>query len=730
MTYDHKLFVSLDLETYLIEPGILAPPIVCGSTARVIGDIVVGELLGRVHALSHARALLTDGSIIVGANIAYDFGCLARADASLVPLIFKAYEEHRVFDVQIAQALHAIAEGNLYLDPRTGEPLRSDSGRRGRYSLKKCVEFVLGREDAKVHDRWRKCYALLEGTPIEEWPADARQYPVDDAVNTLEAALAQVGHPVGLEKGCTPGPHRNIEDLPNQVEAHWAMHLGAMWGLRTDGDRVAALSRRVEAAHKTFLERFKDVGFFRDDGSKDTAAVKRAVVMAYCSGDKCPAPDCVGGKSLSVKTGNPINCRHCSGTGLDIRTAPRTPTGGVKADRDALVESGDPDLEAFGESEAEKVRTSYLPFLIQGITRPITLSPNILVASGRTSYDGMIQLLPHGNVAGDIASSVRPCFRARRGYVYCSVDYGALELCTFSQVCLWLLGRSQMAETINATGDPSALHTAFAAKLAGKSTEDMVLLVDTGDDNAKAHRQVAKFCNFALLGGMGAAKFCLLARKRSSGETVLPNGTKMPGVRFCVLIAGAERCGVEKVTEYKGRTYPPICKKCLEIAADLLRPMWFKQWTEVNPFFNWVKSRVGDEGMTAEMPCLATERVRGNCGFTDGANNMFQALASDGAKHALRMLTRECYLDRGSVLWGTRPIMFIHDEIVAEIPEARASLAGDRMSRVMIDAMREYVPDVTIKADPALARFWDKQMKTVRDERGQLQIWTPKEMAA
>ncbi len=705
MAFDLTKLVAFDTETHLIEPGILIPKLVCGSTASVVDSRVAGKLLSRRDALSHVGELLAGDAVIVGANIAFDMAVVSKADPALLSLVFKAYEEGRVFDIQIAQALHAIAEGNLFLDPRTGEPFRTKSGRRGRYSLERCVDLVLGRENAKENDRWRLAYALLEDIPMEEWPEDAKQYPIDDAVNTLEVAIAQLK---GGGPGCTPGPHRNGEDLVNQVEAAFALHLGAAWGLRSDGNSVETLRERCDDAHKTFVERFKGLGFFRPDGSKDTARVKRAVVAVYGNGSKCLSTDCVGGKTLSPKSGNAVNCKDCSGTGLDISSSPRTPTGGVCADRDSLVESGDPDLEALGESEAEKVRTSIIPFLEQGVERPITLSPNVLVSSGRVSYDGVVMLLPKGVTKGDIASQTRSTFRARQGYVYCSVDYGALELCSFSQVCLWLLGRSQMAETINATSDPGMLHTAFAGRLAGKSTEEMIMALKAGDSNAAAYRQVGKFANFALLGGMGAAKFCLLARKRSSGLTPMPDGSKMPGVRFCVLIGGKDRCGVQKVSTFKGRDIPPTCVACLEIADEQLRPTWLKQWPEVYPYFNWVKSRVGDNGMTADMPCLGTHRVRGGCGFTDGTNNTFQALAADGAKNALRKLTRECYLKDDSPLYGTRPILFLHDEILAEIPERVASEAGQKMAESMVASMREYIPDVWIKAEPALMRRWYK----------------------
>lgn len=724
MSYSVDKLVSLDLETYAIEPGLLTPRIVCGSMAWPGKG---GALFTRDGILAGAEALLKGESIIVGANIAFDFGCLARENPKLLPLIFKAYEEDRVFDVQIAQALDAIYHGHLFLDPRTMDQLRNpETGKRGRYSLSTVVDLVLGRTDAKANDRWRTSYALLDGIPIESWPEDAQQYPVDDAVNTLECAIAQVK---GGGGGFTPGPHKNIEDQGNQAAAAFALQLGAIWGLRTDAAAVEHLRKRGAEAAQKFNEKFKKLGFIREDGTEDQAAVKRAVVKVYGSGAKCSA--CIDGKVLSEKSGKPINCKVCSGTGLDIEGVPRTKTGGVTANADCLIESGDDDLAAYGDAAFEKVNTTYLPFLEQGLVRPISLRPNVIVATGRASYDNPIQQLPKGVVKGDIASMVRPCFRARPGYVYCSVDFGALELCTLSQVCLWLLGHSYMADTINASGDPGFLHTAFAARLAGISPEEMAIRIKAKDENAMKYRQAAKAGNFGLPGGMGAARFVVSKRKKSEGTTKAPDGFEYDGIRFCILLDGAERCGEEKVTMWpldpaRARPTPPVCKRCVQCAEEL-RKNWFAQWPEIGPtwkpgtYFEWVTSRV-DQGLP--MPCLGTYRERGGCAFTEAANNAFQALASDGAKRALWRLTQECYGNRDSVLWGTRPVVFAHDEIIAELPEEKAYLAGPEMARVMIGGMRELVPDVTVKAEPALCAVWDKRMETVL-KNGKLVPWVP-----
>jgi hypothetical protein len=690
---------ALDLETDLIEPGILAPRIVCASIFWGEAHLKVGT-----QVVPAVRQLLREsGLVIAGANIAFDFGCLSAECPDLLPDIFAAYADGRIHDVQIAQALHAIAEGNLYLDPRTGRELMTvdpvtGKRKRGRYSLERCVDLVLGRGDAKRADRWRMSYALLRKIPVESWPPDAQEYPLDDVRNPREVALAQLN---GGGAGCTPGPHRNLEDLAAQCETAFCLHLGAMWGIRTDRERVEALRRRTEEAHGKFLEKFRALGFLDVDGDKDARAVKRAVILAYGVGGPCPA-GCAAGRTVSPKSGNPVWCPECSGTGLNPGAAPRTPAGGVCADRDALMESGDPDLVSLGDNEPEKIRDTYLPFLETGLDRPITLRPNILVSSGRTSYDGLIQLLPRD-------AGVRECIAARPGRVWCDVDFSAFELCTLAQFKILLFGSSSMADVINATGDPGSLHAALAAEMVGVPFEEMLEKIASKDPQAKKIRQASKLGNFGFPGGMGAPKFVFSQRRKSAGETKCPDGLIYPGNRFCVLLRGAERCGLEKVTEWKGRECPAaLCRACVEVVEYELRPAWFRRWWDMPRYFEWVKRRV--DIFDGEFPCLPTRRVRGGCGFTDGANGGFQALASDAAKLALRRLTRECYLDRSSVLYAakTRPVFFTHDSVTAEMDEDLAHLAGPRMAEVMVRAAAEIVTDVALKAEPALMRFLSK----------------------
>jgi DNA polymerase-1 len=735
---DPTLPRAFDSETYLIAPGNPAPPIVCGSWATEHG----AGILSADDVRAKLPGWIDKSEMLVGANIAFDFIVAANdeilARQGILDRIFAAYEEGRVYDVLIAQALGAIAEGNLFRDPRTGGPLKSPStGKQmARYSLEVCVDLTLGRIDAKVNDFYRLRYAILAPIPMADWPEEARVYPVDDARNTFEVAMAQAGGSTSPSGVVTKEPLRNLHGMRDQARAAFALALASAQGLRTDPARVATLEAKVNAAHAAVVQRFTGL-YLRDDGTEDQAAVKRAVATAYGATGKCRR--CGGtGKVKSAVSGNPVVCKAadvtelgddkvagCDGTGLDLTTAPtrpRTEKGGIKADRDTLMESGDEDLSDYGADELDKIRTTYIPTLKEAAKWPVNPRANVLLETLRTSYDGIWQTFTR-------AGGVRECFVPIQDpddpWCIVSIDYAAVELCTFAQCCIDMVGFSRMAEVINASGDPGSLHTAFAARMRGVDPDAMKALVKAKDKDAVGFRQAAKAANFGFPGGMGAPMLVLAKRKKSEGTTVTADGTTYSGIRFCVYMAGALRCGVEKVTEWKGRTLPPTCKACIQCAEDL-RKLWFQEWPEAKPYFDVVSHQVDNTG---EVTFIKSDIVRGAVSFTSGSNGYFQSRAASGAKHALWKITQECYTDRASPMFGARPYMFAHDETLSYHRIRTLHESAFRMAEVQRKAMEEWVPDVTISCEPAAMHYWSKDAATVYDENGRLKVWVPDEKA-
>lgn len=455
--------LTLDTETYRFYPGNMTPKIVCGSWAN---GTSAGILL-RDGILDLFEQTLNSSEEINGSHIAYDFGCVAAARPHLLPLIFKAYDENRVFDILVAEALYDIFYGQIFRDPNTHQPFE-------RYSQGMIEERLLGidRSAEKMGENtWRTRYNELDGVPFELWPPEARGYPVRDARFAHDSAVLQKQRP------------ENLHSVPEQVRAAWALHLASVWGIRTDPVTVEQVAAEIEAGHTAALARFAAIGFFRPDGSKDIAKIARAVALAYGGEGTCET--CNGsGKVPSAKTKKPVNCGTCGATGLNISSVPTTPTGRVLCDRDALQESGDEQLESFAEiGENEKWYSTYLPLIRLGAVVPINAETNVLVATGRCSYrKPNLQNLPR-------RGRIRETFVPRLGRVLYTVDYGGLELVTLAQTCLWWVGSSKMAEALNAGED---LHAKFGAAVLNVPFEEFMRRLEAKDKVAKNFRQMAK----------------------------------------------------------------------------------------------------------------------------------------------------------------------------------------------------------------------------------------------
>ena len=73
--------------------------------------------------------------------------------------------------------------------------------------------------------------------------------------------------------------------------------------------------------------------------------------------------------------------------------------------------------------------------------------------------------------------------------------------------------------------------------------------------------------------------------------------------------------------------------------------------------------------------------------FCSQHNTIFQGLAADGAKLAMWKLWRN----------GYRIVNFIHDEFLIELPiQDDYTEPAEEIKRLMIEGMREVVPDVRI----------------------------------
>lgn len=708
-------FVAVDSETFLIEPGILAPTLVCVSTAERVGTQVFDALYDHVDGVELVRQLLLDPNVtLIFHNGSFDLAVFCRENPALISLVFKALAQRRIRDTQTAEQLLMIKRGdmsyeNIEVENEDEDDLTGgDDADDGESSAWKRVKKNYGL--AALSERYRKVkldkgeddedggarmtYGPLRGVPIAQWPEKHVTYAKGDAVATLEIhELQRDGQP---ENMVSP-------DEGMQVAAAFALHLCAAWGVRTDADALDALETKLNRIQDGLGIRLLRSGLLRpkrEKGkiklSRNMKAIKDVVSAAYASrGLSVPMttpknPKAIPQVSTSKDTlegaarfsypedvkvddrsswlaGHTVKAKDREIPGLDLDDFLER----VKGD-DSHAQSLEP-LVAF--ANCQKILGTYVKPMWLGVTMPMNSRPNVLVETGRTSWGAMTLKRPEGKIKLGTnlqnfprMPGVRECVVARDGYLLCSVDYESIELRTLAQAILRIVGRSTLAARYQ--NDPNYdPHTSFAARMLGLTYAEAMKRKKAEDKEVKKHRQLAKCPNFGYPGGMGPAKLVVYAWKNY-------------GIKIS------------------------------EEEAKRLRDLWFAENPEMRDYFAHVTNIVDNGGTFRQ---IGSGRIRGQCMFCDGCNGYFQGLAADGGKCALFSVSAECYADPDSVLFGSRPVAFIHDEIIAEVPEALGHECAMRIVEIMEREMTRFVPDVPVKAAPALMRSWLKAAEAAYD---------------
>jgi hypothetical protein len=92
------------------------------------------------------------------------------------------------------------------------------------------------------------------------------------------------------------------------------------------------------------------------------------------------------------------------------------------------------------------------------------------------------------------------------------------------------------------------------------------------------------------------------------------------------------------------------------------------------------------------------------------------------AKNGLYEVAKHCYVQMpGSMLYGARPVGFIHDEILAEVHEEIAHEQAFEIADIMVREGNKLLPDVPVRCVPALSKRWCKDAEAVFDKDGRLQ---------
>lgn len=730
--------VAFDTETFLNTPGCPVPPGVCGQFATSEGESL--HLIG--DALEVLRGHLVEkNTVLTGAFTAYDMAVAGVERPDLLPAIFSKYDNMQVLDVLINQALDHVARGHIFKEP-DGSKMRGPGGEvKSRYGLELVAWQRLQRQ-AKLNDQYRLLYGELSKLPMEQWPPEAVQYPKDDVRNTYDVTAHQFEHAENMGPLVRVVPNKAPESWegvtvtwPGDSEptllthpglnayAGFCLYLMTTWGLRVDPVELSKLSQRVEAEHAFEVERFKKIGFIKthcgkhekfdptctkcatDNGKDNGAEIKRRIIRAYNPGRAdVPCAACEGTGAVPKPKGKGTNqCKACSATGLDPGASPTTEGGGVGADRDVCEQSGDDDLSDFKASTNKKLRQTYIPFLVDGVIYPIRVPANVLVATARTSFGkqdegdndtpGLLQTFPRKGGA-------RETIIAPEGWTMCSDDWNALEFGNLGQAQKWVCDYSPIVDAINEGKDP---HSILGARMLGIGYDLFRERLKSSDEVVKAFYTSIRFGtkagNFGFGGRMGAATFALTQRR----QRIAGHGS------MCRLMSkeSPAGCGSEKITTWKRRQCDPVCLQCVEVSEEL-RLAWLETW-QLAEYFAWVDAHENIQDGQGVMVTPGTGYIRGGLNVSAGCNQPFQHLGGIGAKLALCLIARECYVDRGTALYGCRPIVLAHDEIITLMPKAKMHAAAMRQTELMKLATKIVCPDVNIGIAPALMDRWYKE---------------------
>ena len=746
-------WIDLDLRTGVVsEPGILHAN--DPRTRERFGDI-----------LGSPRTL------IVGQNTAIDMVVVGRT-FGLELDVMAAYDAERVGDVMLRELMIALArpgreawvktepvEGCAESDkaskgyriwaksrPSIGAGKRDPYAGGGSSVAKKLakgkrrvsMEAILWRRFGldvaadKGPDSWRMRYGELVDVPLEEWPEDAVRYALEDGPKTLAPWIDQCAKPIArLDNPHIPwwralagGPDGSLLFSHEAARARYAYILTDVEcgpGFLVDRERTVETRARYAELKSSAYILLEALGGITKTG---TVAKKPALLEAHRLYDACDvAPDLTdtGRKKASVCEGKPLR-------EWPEAARPYVSTGGHSVcwvldpqTDDARAIVGDP-VKGLGWSEERVIEA------LNATASPLLAAKNVGAKANNlgkvldrflaTDYanPGFSPLLDTGRVSafGDLPQNlsrnggIRECLRARPGHVLLVADYGQIELVAFA----YLLDRV----TEYVCGYPAGSWAGPLSRAINNKQDAHILLglrILRMDPTDELHDK------------------CKALRKQVEGILDETNGDKAaakaayPGVAwdFAIKLLDARQRAKAGNYGYGGGMGPRGFVRAqakqgtlftLAEAAEI-RMAWQTGW-ETGPYFEFIsemdkRGRRFGTGVCLRVP--GSGLIVGGRTYTQSANVLFQGLCAQLLADAAREVWGSCHgLAGNDLLDGGRIVHFIHDEIVAEVPDRgpeRNALALGELRRCMVAPAAQLLPGMLVTTSGnILERNWRK----------------------
>jgi len=674
-TTESPFVVAWDTETRLIGPAQYAPPLVCTSIKHEKGE----HLLHHTESEPFFDSILTDPDcVFVGHNLAFDLGVVAAKWPRFLPLIFKAIEEGRAKCTMLRMKLIDIATGcyrGEYLPP-TEKELKAGKKQGKWFAITYDLSLTFWRFTKRrlQKDKWRLRYREFENIPIEQWPRGAREYPIMDAVATYAIYVGQEN----VRKFVADEIADNFPDIDkpdplgdetNQMKYAWWIHLMSCWGIRTNTEKLTKLKKETEKEYQETRDFLQSTPICSECGriivspepGTRPQCLKHPEAM-YVALVRPSGQRNTKAAQLRMKyvMGGRANCRLTK----SAATADKIEDKHISLDKEACELANDKLLKEYEAlSSLQTVVNKDIPALRKGRFLPIHSRFNTLIATGRTSSSAPniqnIRRLP----------GIRECFVPRKGNVFLNADYDGLELRTLAQVCVSLFGKSHLADILNGGKDP---HLMVAATILKISYEEAERRNEAQDEEVDRARQTGKVANFGFPGGLGYESLILFAKRA-----------------------------------YK-------INMSLEEAMEL-KENWLLSFPEMEKYFAYIGAMTAKSfDNVATIQQLFTKRIRGKIKFTVACNSYFQGLGSDATKAAGWLISKACYIEPDSPLYGCRIVNYVHDEFILECPEERSHEAAMELKRLMELGASPFLPDVApTVSKPIVARCWSKKAQQV-----------------
>lgn len=474
--------IVFDVETAKITQARVIPPIACCAFATYSESFV----LHVNDTYQCVESMLRSDFPIIGHHVAFDLTAVMSQWPQLIPLVFRAYDNDRVYCTEVRQKLIDIADGCYR------EFYRSSQGPRLiKYSLEASVKRffnhdMLGKGTTQLE------YGSLINVPWELWPERHKTYPKEDVIWERRLFNTQQ-HSINL-----------LDDQHRQCKKSLWLTLIAAWGVLTDRARVLTLKAVKDREQSELVDKLLELGLLEYRGPKTDPRRKIVKVQSKV-------------RSLVEQHWN-----HANGPVPRTNPSKRNHNGQISCSNETLKQINCPELDVYRKyAKAGHYLSNDIPALMRGCNgNRIHTRFDSLRATGRTSSkDPNTQ---NWKREPGVRECVVPGFdpmtyHSRKRLVFAQADYNVFELCCWAQVCYVVLGHSRMRDVINADKDP---HLLLASEILGWTYEycEQVLVYGLSHQQyarVKEMRQTAKHCNFGFMGGLGVKAFIDLVFKMS-----------------------------------------------------------------------------------------------------------------------------------------------------------------------------------------------------------------------